>query len=272
MRYLTVSQRGDLAEEMLPVAAHMAAVVHGDGGPEDVAAALDPLTDAQRTALIVVLAGLVDPDQSMGQLLGWLDRDEHGNLTVPAWEDRTPFRDLAPDDAEPEGGDVVDPVAVRLYLQGIPGITVSDAEFSVVLEHAAAQGVTMHELDRRRGVGRKTHEDRVNRLRKKYRRAGRELPPGLAIGTGRPKQPEFTDAEVVEIRERAAAGGITDQELSFRYGRTPQAIGRLLSGRSYPNAGGPIRSIRGAKPTAASREQFTGHTGPAPATDMAQAS
>lgn len=270
MNALTVEQRGDLAEAMLPVAAHMAALVHGDGGPEDVQEVLGALTAEQRTALIVVLAGLVDPDQTMGRLLGWLDRDEHGRLTVPVWEDKTRCRDLAPDDEAP-GGDMVDPVAVRLYLQGIPGVTVTDAEFLLVLEHAAAQGVTMSELDRRRGAGRNVHGDRVNRMRKQYQRAGLELPPGLATGKGL-AQPEFTDAEVVEIRERYAAGGITDLELSFQYGRTRKAISCLLSGTSYRNAGGPIRAPRGSKPKGASREGFNGHTGPAPAADMAQAS
>ncbi|THA22743.1 hypothetical protein E6R18_32880 [Streptomyces sp. A1277] len=270
MSYLTVEQRGDLAEAMLPVAAHMAALVHGDGGPEDVQDVLGALTVEQRTALIVVLAGLVDPDQTMDRLLGWLDRDEHGNLTVPAWEDRTRCRDLAPDDESPDEG-LVDPVAVRLYLQGIPGVVVSDAEFLLVLEHAEAQGITMNELDRRRGVGRKTHADRVNRLRKRYQRAGLELPPGLATGKGQ-AQPEFTDAEVVQIRKRAAAGGITDLELAVQSGRTRQAIGRLLSGVSYRHVGGPIRTPHGPKSGAASREEFAGHTGPAPTADMEQAS
>lgn len=269
MRALTVEQRGDLAEAMLPVAAHMAALVHGDGGPEDVQDVLDPLTEQQRTALIVVLAGLVDPDQTMGQMLGWLDRDEHGQLTVPAWEDKTRCRDLADDDAA-DAGDVVDPVAVRLYLQGIPGVTVTDAEFLSVLEHAAAQGVSMNELDHRRGVGRNTHGDRVNRLRKRYRRAGLVLPPGLA--TGKDKQAEFTDAEVVEIREKYAAGGITDLELSFQYGRSRKAISSLLSGTSYRTAGGPIRASRSRRPAEGSRKGFNGHTGPAPTADMAQAS
>ncbi|WP_098007797.1 hypothetical protein [Streptomyces sp. sk226] len=264
MTALTVEQRGDLAEAMLPVAAHLAVLVHGDGGPEDVAAVLGGLDDTQRTTLIVVLAGLVDPDQSMGKMLGWLDRTEHGALTVPNWGDTTPLRDLVPD--EPVDDDYVDMVAVRLYLKGAQAV-VTDTEFLVVLEHAEAQEVSLRELDRRLGVARGVNENRLNRLRKAYQRAGRELPAVLG-GAKR----EFSDAEVVAIRERYAAGGVTDLDLALMYGRSQRAISALLSGARYRSAGGPIRAPRGARPKEASRTGFAGHTGPAPVLDVARAS
>ncbi|MEU9849309.1 hypothetical protein [Streptomyces sp. NPDC047985] len=265
MSYLTAEQRGDLAEEMLPVAAHMAAVVHGDGGPEDVQAALEPLTEVQRTALIVVLAGLVDPDQSMGRLLGWLDRDEHGVLTVPNWGDRTPLRDLAP---EPEvDDDYVDPIAVDQYILGAR-IDISDSEFLAVLERAEELGLSMGELDRRRGAAKGMNGDRVNRLRKAYERAGREMPAVLVAGQ---KQVEFTNDQVVEIRERYAAGGITDLELSVQYGRSRKSISCLLSGTSYRNAGGPIRPMKGPRPKEGLRAGFNRNTA-RPAVEVAQAS
>ncbi|MFG2676980.1 hypothetical protein [Streptomyces sp. NPDC048445] len=260
----TAVQRGDLAESMLPVAAHMAALVHGDGGPEDVQETLQPLTEEQRNALIVVLAGLVDPDQPMGKLLGWLDRNEHGALTVPNWGDRTPLRDLAP---EPEvGDDYIDPIAVDQYILGAR-IEVTDNEFLAVLGRAAALGLSMGELDRRRGVSRGMNGDRVNRMRKAYQRAGLAAPAVLAPQAQ--KQPEFTNAEVIEIREKYAAGGITDLELSMQYGRTRKSISCLLSGTSYRDAGGPIRPARIPRPKEESRAGSNGHTGPA---DVAQAS
>lgn len=268
MSALTAQQRGDLAEAMLPVAGRIAALVHGDGGPTDVQDALAGLDEVQRTALIVVLAGLVDPEQLAGKALGWVDFDETGSLTVPRWDEKRTIRDLA-DELDEEGDeDFVDPVAVRLYLQGAR-VSLTDTEFLSVLEHAAAQGVSMLELDRRQGVNRNTNSDRVNQLRKVYQRAGRDLPAALRAGE---KQPEFTDAQVVEIREKYAAGGVTDLELAMQYGRSRNAIGALLSGARYRSAGGPIRAPRGPKPTETSRTEFNGHTGPAPVAHVAQAS
>ncbi|WP_327335179.1 hypothetical protein [Streptomyces anulatus] len=266
MTTLTASQRGDMVEDMLPIAANLAVLVHGDGGPEDVGAVLAGLDEAQRTALIVVLAGLVDPDQPMGRALGWLDQDEHGALAVPHWENRTPIRDLVPEPAVDD--DYVDMVAVHQYLKGTR-VDLSDTEFLMVLEHAEEQGLSLPELDRRQGATSAVNGDRVNRMRKAYQRSGRALPPVLVAGD---KQPEFTDAQVVEIRERYAAGGVTDLELSLMYGRSRKAISSLLSGASYRAAGGPIRAPRGAKPKEASRTEFAGHTGPAPVLDVARAS
>ncbi|MFG2540614.1 hypothetical protein ACGFU4_35790 [Streptomyces sp. NPDC048511] len=268
MSVLTAAQRGDLAESMLPVAATLTVLVHGDGGPEDVHEALAGLDDTQRTALIVVLAGLVDPEQRLSAALGWVEFDEEGALAVPRWDEKRTVRDLAEEQGLAADPDYVDPVAVRRYLAG-SRVPLTDLEFLSVLEHAAAQGVALFELDRRQGAGRNTHADRVNRLRKAYQRAGGDLPAVLQSGE---KQPEFTDAQVVEIREKYAAGGVTDLELSMQYGRTRKSISALLSGASYRNAGGPIRAPRGPKPKEASRAGFARHTGAAPTVHVAQAS
>lgn len=268
MSVLTAQQRGDLAESMLRVAATMTVLVHGDGGPEDVQEALAELDDTQRTALIVVLAGLVDPEQKLSKALGWVEFDETGTLAVPRWDEKRTVRDLAEEQELAEDPDYVDMVAVRRYLAGAR-MPLSDTEFLVALEHAAAQGLAMNELDRRQGVTRNVNGDRVNRMRKAYERAGRELPAVLQAGE---KHPEFTDAQVVEIREKYAAGGITDLELSLQYGRSRKAISSLLSGASYRNAGGPIRAPRGPKPKEVSRSGFAGHTGAAPTERVAQAS
>ncbi len=64
MSVLSAQECGDLAEEMLPVAARLATIVQGDGGREDVAELLGRLDLMQTGALAVVLAGLVDPDRS----------------------------------------------------------------------------------------------------------------------------------------------------------------------------------------------------------------
>lgn len=256
MSALTAEQRGDLAEDMLPVAANLTVLVHGEGGPEDVQSVLEALSDAQRNALIVVLAGLVDPDQPMGKALGWLDFTEDGALTVPHWGEDQLVRDLAVGESlAEEGTDCVDQVAVHRFAAGA-AVTVSDAEFLMALELCHGRGMTNAQVDDLRRVRKGTTENMVNRLRKAYRRAGRELPPVLR--TGGPKV--FPDAQVVQIRERYAAGGITDLELAMAHGVTQQTISRLLLGVSYPKAGGPIRVKRGGKPSAEQRAVWAGGT------------
>ncbi|TXS68886.1 hypothetical protein [Streptomyces sp. sk2.1] len=268
MSGLTAEQRGDLAEDMLPVAAHLAVLVHGDGGPEDIQEVLAGLDDAQRNALIVVLAGLVDPEQPMGRALGWLDFNENGALTVPHWGEHRPVRDLAAVPDPDCGSEYVDPVAVQRFVDGYP-VNVSDAELLVALEKCAGRGMSLRQVDQLRRLPKGTTANAVNRLRKAYTRAGRELPSVLRSGK---KQTDFTAAQVVEIREKYAAGGVTDLELSMQYGRSRKTITSLLSGVSYRDAGGPIRAPRGPKPKEVSRAGLNGRTGPVPAVGVARAS
>jgi hypothetical protein len=82
----------------------------------------------------------------------------------------------------------------------------------------------------------------------------------------------FADQQVVEIRERYAAGGTTDLELSMRHGVSRETITSLLSGDTYRAAGGPVRSKRSGRPTETSRVEFNMHTGFGRAIDVAQAS
>lgn len=69
---------GDMAEALVPVAAALACIVRGDGGAVDVAYLLRRLSSAERDALLVVLAGLVDPDTSVRDALGWVTWDDAG--------------------------------------------------------------------------------------------------------------------------------------------------------------------------------------------------
>ncbi|MEE1812654.1 hypothetical protein [Streptomyces sp. BE133] len=268
MSALTAEQRGDLAEDMLPVAAHLAVLVHGDGGPEDVQEVLESLNEAQRNALIVVLAGLVDPEQPMGKALGWLDSDEHGALTVPHWgEDRT-VRDMVPVPEADIDADFVDPVAVQRFVEGHQ-VVVSDAEFLVALERCIARGMTYPQVDQLRRSPKGTTGKAVNRLRKAYTRAGRELPPALQTG----RAAVLTDVQVLEIRHRYAAGGITILELAMSYGVGVQTVGHLLTGRTHKAAGGPFGAKRATRPSESSRSLFNKHTpGFDPVVDVAQAS
>lgn len=68
------------------------------------------------------------------------------------------------------------------------------------------------------------------------------------MNAGRPFPPEFkfqqmSQAQVVKIRERAAAGE-TDAEIGMSLGITRATISRIVTGQSHASAGGPIRPVR----------------------------
>jgi len=101
---LTASERGDLADRMLPVAGRMACIVHGDGDALDVAHALDPLDRVELVAVIVSLAAMVDPDAPLANLLGHVTWDEHGNAAEqPRYGRLTPRSLIPPKTATPSG-------------------------------------------------------------------------------------------------------------------------------------------------------------------------
>ncbi|MFD8777466.1 hypothetical protein [Streptomyces sp. NPDC059916] len=243
MSALTVEQRGDLAEAMLPVAANLVALVHGDGGPEDIQEVMAGLDATQKNALLIVLAGLVDPDQPISKALGWLEFTEDRDLTVPPWTEQTRVRDLAP---EPEAiVDVIDLVAVERYVKGF-GVEVTDEERLAAVRWFAQLGESYGDVDELRDLPAKSTENFVNRMKKRYLRDGRPwvAMPRVATAT------EFTPEQVRELRERYAAGGVTDLELAVGSGVARKTITNLLSGVSYRSAGGPIRQRRSFASTA----------------------
>jgi DNA-binding CsgD family transcriptional regulator len=253
---LSAEQRGDLAEQMLPTAAHLAVLVHGDGGPEDVAKVLGGLDETQKDALIVVLAGLVDPDQSVGKALGWLDFNEHGALTVPSWSEGGSLRDLAPEDCEDDADEYIDEAAVERYLAGAR-VELSDRERLEAVVRGVSRGLAYPDIDVLQGRPRGATATFVSRLRKRYAEQGRPFPVIRHSG----QSVELTAAQVVEMRELYARGGITDLEVALRYGMNRKTVSNLLSGMSYRDAGGPIRAPRGSRPVEASRKHFNGNTG-----------
>jgi len=252
MSGLNAEQRGDLAEQMLPTAAHLAVLVHGDGGPEDVADVLAGLDETQKNALIVVLAGLVDPEQPVGKALGWLDFNEHGSLTVPSWSEARSVRDLAPEPADELDDDFVDQVAVTKFVRGFR-VELTDTDFLAAVQACAALGMTLADVDALRRWPAKTAENWVNRLRKRYQRAGRVFPD---LGLAKPRA--FTEEEVIHIRERSQAGA-SDVEVGMSYGVTRETIRSIVTGKRYAGFGGPIRQARSEKSLKASREHMCGH-------------
>jgi hypothetical protein len=252
MSSMTAEQRGDLAEKMLPVAANLAVLVHGDGGPADVQEVLAGLSDVDRNALIVVLAGLVDPDQPLGKALGWLDFNEHGSLTVPSWSEPRSVRDLAPEPDEVEDADFVDQTAVKQFVKGFR-VGVTDAEFLAAVRQCVAMEMTLADVNKLQGWRAKTAENWVNRIRKQYQRSGREFPsltqPSLRV---------LAEEEVVAMRERSAEGA-TDLEVGMSFGVSSSTVGQVCRGKRYPQYGGPIRSTRSSESLKASREFMCGH-------------
>jgi hypothetical protein len=249
---MTVEQRGDLAEQMLPIAAHLAVLVHGDGGPEDVREVLEGLDATQKDALLVVLAGLVDPEQPLGKALGWLDFNEHGQLTVPSWSERRSVRDLAPEPAEELDDDYIDEVAVQQYLRGI-NAEVTPRERLEAIARGVRAGMDYPEFDSLYGLRKGSTATFVSRQRKYLAKQGKPIP-----SMQRPDVRVFSEEEVVAIRERSA-GGATDIELALSFGSDPRTIGHICRGVRYPKYGGPTRQARTAKSLKASREHMCGH-------------
>lgn len=75
---MTPTERGDLAERLLPIAATLACITHGDGDQRDITHTLRRVAPDERDALIVVLAGLVDPDALLVDAIGYINWDENG--------------------------------------------------------------------------------------------------------------------------------------------------------------------------------------------------
>lgn len=253
MSVMSAEQRGDLAEAMIPVAANLVTLVHGDGGPEDVQEVLAGLDAQGKDALLIVLAGLVDPDQPISKALGWLEFTEDRDLAVPPWSEKQRVRDLVPEPVLPEAS--VDPVAVRRFVEGF-GVETTEAEWLEGVRQCAAQGMSNGDIDVLRDVPAGTTEKVINRIRKAYMRSGRVFP----LIEYANKTTRLSDEQVVEIRELYAAGGINVLELALRYNVVRGTITHLLSGRSYRDVGGPIRPSRTPAAGKGSRVGFAGHT------------
>ena len=79
---------GDRAERLVGAALQLAVVVH-DEERDSVARHLEAIDPADRDALLVVMAGLIDVSRPVGDLLDWVTWDENGKPLPPAPK-RTP--------------------------------------------------------------------------------------------------------------------------------------------------------------------------------------
>lgn len=252
MSSMSAEQRGDLAEQMLPTAAHLAVLVHGDGGPEDIAEVLAGLDGTAKNALIVVLAGMVDPDQPVGKGLSWTSVTKNAALPMPAWLEQKPLRDHVVETVEEVGEDFVDWAAVTKFVNGFR-VEIRDADFLAAVQQCVAMEMTLADIDRMRGWQSKTTENWVNRLKKRYQRSGRDFP-----SLTQPGARAFTEKEVIAIRERSRAGA-SDVELGMSYSVSRETIRAIVRGQRYAEYGGPLRTGRSAQSLKASREHMCGH-------------
>lgn len=78
----TYEDLGDRAEQMVPVAARLVGAVHDDG-PATVARIIATVTPENTPALLVVLAAMVDAEQSPGTLLAWVDASLNDRYNSP---------------------------------------------------------------------------------------------------------------------------------------------------------------------------------------------
>jgi hypothetical protein len=251
MTILTAKERGDVAEQLLPKAANLVMLVHGDGGPRDIHQALVRLTPGQKEALLVILAGLVDPEKPMGEALSWLDFDECGNLTVPDWENSTRIRDLAPEPELSDPDEYVDDIAVDQYLDGKP-VTLTNPERLEAVVRAARRGMSYKDLDRIHGLCSNDTATFMSRQRKAYKKAGKPF-PDIDNNHGN----RLNEEQVVAIREAGAAGG-TDREIGLQYGVSASIVGYVCRGERYREYGGPIRAPKPPQPSLSSRIGFNG--------------
>ncbi|MFF4409888.1 hypothetical protein [Streptomyces sp. NPDC001404] len=234
---LSTQQRGDLAEQLLPYAGRLAAYVRGDGGVEDIERLLKELDDQQRTGLLVVLAGLVNPDEPLAHSLGWLEFNERGETIVPTWNEDTSLRDLADELPLETAAADIDEIAVARFLDGDTTVSLTRAEHLQVIIAGRESGMTFPELDTLFG----TKSGTAHRFLLRARRAAEARGEALELKVAPPKR--LSEKEVVAMRE-AAAAGVDDAELALTYDLSRPNVSRVVTGQSYQQYGGPRRSAR----------------------------
>lgn len=172
MSVMTAEQRGDMAEALLPVAANLVALVHGDGGAPDVRDVLSGLSGHEKDGLLVVLAGLVDPDRSLVEALRWVDFDERGeplrrDPVGPAGSIRESVAS-APCRIRSVG---VDEVAVsRALSPGGADVQLNREERRLAIQVGVRRGMTHAQVGERLGMA----KDAVQRSWERWK--GRDLP------------------------------------------------------------------------------------------------
>ncbi|MFE7780322.1 WhiB family transcriptional regulator [Streptomyces nigrescens] len=129
---------------------------------------------------------------------------------------------------------------VQDYLKGcVVPVTQSRAEVqAALLEQIIVHrrgGMTWSKIDEVMGQSKRWSSQYVARWRTAAAKRGEEIPAELQVA-----QKRFSEAEVLQIRERAAAGA-TDYALAMELNVRPRAIRQITSGASFQEVGGPLR-------------------------------
>jgi hypothetical protein len=164
-----------------------------------------------------------------------------GRLAGEVVPDAEPGRDaLGPSSADDTG-------EINDYLAGGLVRLTHEQQLAAIAE-GLRRKMTYLDIDRVRGQSPNTTAQFVSRMRKKYVRQG------LVFPVVPPSQGLLTDAQVLQIRQRYARGGVTHEELGLRYGVTRKVIGSVITGLTYKHVGGPLAKGRGKSSEKASRE------------------
>ncbi|MFJ2279289.1 hypothetical protein ACIOEZ_34635, partial [Streptomyces sp. NPDC087866] len=140
--------------------------------------------------------------------------------------------DLWPDEPDPE--------AVDAYLTGKRS-DVADIDRLAAICAAVDAGMAFRDIDRLHGIALRSTSKFMGKMREAFAKDGRRFPLSDQWASN---VRTFTNEQVREIRERAAAGGRSAKELAAEYGVHPKTMGSMLTGVSYPEAGGPLRAGR----------------------------
>lgn len=216
------------------MAARMSTLVHGDGGPEDIHQILGALDDREKDALIVVLAGLSDPDRPLAALLGWVDFDEHGRPVDADYESQATLRQIAEALGDGHEGEFIDEIAVARCLAGRPA-ELSKAERIVVIQRGAARGLEWKDFDQLFGHTPGYTQQFFAREQERAARHGEVLESGV-----RPPR-RLTEDDVRQIRVLAVERGWPIDRLTRKWDVSVSLVRKIVSGEVHRNVGGPIR-------------------------------
>lgn len=148
-----------------------------------------------------------------------------------------------------------DLIAVRNYLAGVDdGILPRDRLAAIV--DGVRRGMTYPQFDAMHGLTKGATSTFMSRTRKAFEARGEAFPDlGRQCGVR-----ILTDAQVIAIRERCAAGGATDMDVSISFGVSRKTVTDVARGKTYRNVGGPLRVDRKDDPSAEQRVVWAGGT------------